>query len=507
VRVARFLRILRLLRLAKLKKILMQIEDYIASSTLANLFVLMRLIGMMFFIAHWLACLWFFVGDQDALVHPITWITQANIEDQSSAIQYITSLYWAFTTLATVGYGDISPVTVEEKIIVMATMIIAGGVFAYTIGHIGALLSKSNEVDNSYREIFVTANNFMKRKQLDKNLQFRVRRYLEYIWEKNKENKIDEKELLKVLSLPLRVEIYASINKNVVRTCCGFKRFEDSFVCQITRELENQSFAPGDDIIVGGEMSNSVFFIRSGKVEIYHKPTKTLFSVLEPEKSFGEIAFFLGQPRTASVRSLEFADLLRLKREDYISCLEKFPEAMEQARILAEECRYGDFTALDVKCFVCEEVGHVVAQCKSLLIEMDSEKTRNRWINRENIEESKQVRTSSIPRFHRKRGKTQRKYVNRHSVDNVLGREQKETKRVKDLRLGMAVQNAEEMVCEGKFKNILVDARGKPRFSLFYESEYEDFVEKGMPPMNYSATESSGSNSEGSPESLTDNVH
>ena len=52
VRMLRFLRVLRLLRLAKLKKILMKIEDYIASNAVATLFVFARLLSVVFFIAH-----------------------------------------------------------------------------------------------------------------------------------------------------------------------------------------------------------------------------------------------------------------------------------------------------------------------------------------------------------------------------------------------------------------------------------------------------------------------
>lgn len=30
--------------------------------------------------------------------------------------RYITSMYWAYTTMTTVGYGDISSVTIAEKV-------------------------------------------------------------------------------------------------------------------------------------------------------------------------------------------------------------------------------------------------------------------------------------------------------------------------------------------------------------------------------------------------------
>ncbi len=83
IRMTRFLRVLRLLRLAKLKKILMKIEDYIASNTLATLFVFARLLSVVFFIAHWTACWWFYVGSQDMAMYPVTWITKAKIENDS----------------------------------------------------------------------------------------------------------------------------------------------------------------------------------------------------------------------------------------------------------------------------------------------------------------------------------------------------------------------------------------------------------------------------------------
>ena len=61
-------------------------------------------------------------------------------------MQYVTSLYWAFTTMSAVGYGDICPISRTERTYAMAAMILACGIFAYTVNSIGNIVSRYNQI-------------------------------------------------------------------------------------------------------------------------------------------------------------------------------------------------------------------------------------------------------------------------------------------------------------------------------------------------------------------------
>ena len=380
VRIFRFLKILRLLRLTKLKRILIKIEDYIASSTLATVFVFIRLLSLVFFIAHWTACWWFFIGNQDMNSYPVTWVVYAKIAESSTFDQYVTSLYWAFTTMTTVGYGDITPFTVNEKAFAMVTMILACGIFAYTVGSIGSLVSKQNSGENAYREQVVAVNRYMRKKNLPYELQFRVRRYLEYVWENRKKNNMDEKQILNLLSEPLRDEIYDHIHGKIIDWCSIFVIYEPHFIQQLTKTLESETYAPGDIVIEEGEMSTKMYFIQNGKIDIFHHSTKSTIAELGAKKYFGEIAFFLETPRCASARCIDFVDLLSLSRVNVNILLEKFPEAKIATETLIQNCIDDDYSLLYVKCYVCDG-NHVAIKCNKILLNLDHDDAKKKWLD------------------------------------------------------------------------------------------------------------------------------
>lgn len=65
-----------------------------------------------------------------------TWVEKYELTDKDIWDKYITCLYFTFISMITVGYGDITPVSTNERIYVIFQTIISCGVFGYSVNKI-----------------------------------------------------------------------------------------------------------------------------------------------------------------------------------------------------------------------------------------------------------------------------------------------------------------------------------------------------------------------------------
>lgn len=121
----------RLLRLVRVARKLDRYSEYGA----AVLFLLMCTFAL---IAHWLACIWYAIGnvERQYMEHKIGWLDNLaiqigkNYNDTNSNSgpcikdKYVTALYFTFSSLTSVGFGNVSPNTNSEKIFSICVMLI-----------------------------------------------------------------------------------------------------------------------------------------------------------------------------------------------------------------------------------------------------------------------------------------------------------------------------------------------------------------------------------------------
>jgi hyperpolarization activated cyclic nucleotide-gated potassium channel 2 len=195
-----------------------------------------------------MACLFYLVSREESDFNPDAWIVVHGIINMPLAYQYITSLYWAITTMVTVGYGDITPITASEKVCVMICMLGSCVMFAYIVGSIGNLISKASEVADRMRTQMVNINGFLVHKRIPKDMRNKVRRYLEYAMEEKEKLQMDEEELMALLSIPLRDELNIFFHGSFLQKCHAFDDFPSDFLSYLTFFLFTEHFSIGDTI-------------------------------------------------------------------------------------------------------------------------------------------------------------------------------------------------------------------------------------------------------------------
>eukprot|EP00741_Cyanophora_paradoxa_P016095 tig00000042_g15536.t1 len=80
----------------------------------------------------------FFVSSFDGF-DPHSWVVTHGLDKAHVSEQYLNCLYWVLTTLATVGYGDISPGSNREKAVTIFMFLVGATVFAFLIGAVTGL--------------------------------------------------------------------------------------------------------------------------------------------------------------------------------------------------------------------------------------------------------------------------------------------------------------------------------------------------------------------------------
>ena len=364
LRIVRFLRILRLLRVLKLRKILMRLEDYIVSDKMNALVKFLKLMLIIIFIAHWIACFFWYVGYEELTSKGESWILAAGIQDSEVADKYLTSLYWAFTTMTTVGYGDVHPSTPNERLYGFFAMLVACGVFAYTVGNIGEMVTRLNLQAAQYKEKMTYVNQFLVHKDIPKDIRMKVRHYLEYVWTSKKEIKIEEKEVMDILNENLRDKLILYLNGRILKNIKVFEDFDIEFLSEITFIFKQVTYMIDDNIIVEDDPGGKIFFIVKGKVAILHRKSRTYIKDLARDDFFGEIGFFSEKPRQSTAKSRDFTHLLVLNHDMFAAKTEAFRKTMHRFYLIKNSINQNnDYNELKIICYICGEMGHIAIDC------------------------------------------------------------------------------------------------------------------------------------------------
>ncbi|CAE7240911.1 KCNH6 [Symbiodinium sp. CCMP2456] len=289
LKLTRFARIFRLMKLARMLKLFRLVHSAESSVQVSPLFLRLGLLFMnVCFLAHVVACMWHWLatlpldpqgcvsgrlecfGDDSIEDGSATWLqgSGGSQDTDTNAKKYVAALYWVFTTMTTVGYGDIFPMNNIERVFAVGVMIFGATVFGYIVGSVAEMATHGRQ--NPAAQSLLMMRQYCEEHGFHQKVVNSVRRHVEF-WYQEMSPFDAEPEILQKLPAPLRREVILHIHRHVIGG--GIALFALSMPAWLqallVRLLEPQAFAPGELIVPPTEAGSSsdLIFVYEGSCE------------------------------------------------------------------------------------------------------------------------------------------------------------------------------------------------------------------------------------------------
>ena len=206
---------------------------------------------IVFFLSHLFACTWYLVAILEVYCDraAITWVHKADLYYDPWYNKYVYSFYYSIVTIVTVGYGDVTPQNPLERLLSCFFILIGCITFGYCINCIGSIFQEMSQEHNNFIESIAEIDNYMKKRNVDLDLQIRVRNYLEWVFKEENESREKEDLILKPLSKSLREEVlYQVYGQRIKKINIFTENFSKDFLNILALKARELSFVP-DEII------------------------------------------------------------------------------------------------------------------------------------------------------------------------------------------------------------------------------------------------------------------
>jgi CRP-like cAMP-binding protein len=286
--------------------------------------------------------------------------------------QYTASLYWTLTTMTTVGYGDIVPLSNYERAFACVVELLGAVCTALVFGNVALLVQGLDGAGAAARERLAVLNEFAARHGLPAPLAARLRASAAHAAAAH--GGVDAAAATAELPPSLRAEVLTHLQAGAVRSAPLLRGCAPGLVDACVRSACLRLYLPGERVFEAGDPGRDIFFIARGAVKLTSPDGEAVYALLKvsatPAESlieqlltppiaqagehFGEVeALGASARRGATAVAIAACELHALSRDALDAALCDYPEHCEQLRAAAAE-RAVALDAARVKCGVLD---------------------------------------------------------------------------------------------------------------------------------------------------------
>lgn len=244
---------------------------YLCETDIKLPFFTLRVIKLLTFLlleSHWFACVFYFVG----LTEPnyetswLHYVAENKHLPESSIQRYLLSLYWSWVTTATLGYGDITPQSNREYVVVIFYTAFNILFSAFIVANMTSLVSYESEKTRIFRQKYSALEKFVRVNVIPKDIRNAMQAHMQLQFSVDDEHL----EILDEIPDHLKTRCQHVMYRPIIESCIFNELVSDSFIDHLSCSLQLQVIMPHNDVIVQDDASTAMYFILSGFAETIH---------------------------------------------------------------------------------------------------------------------------------------------------------------------------------------------------------------------------------------------
>jgi len=347
VRIFRFLRFLKMMRLLKLSKLSKSISPKVgAYKYIINQLIL--LFGSLLYVGHFFGCFWAYLAYENEYGLEASWMAglaagDVDLPDSDNINQYTASVYWAFTTITTVGYGDIKPTTDHEKVYSVFVMLIGAALFSFIVGNVSNLAYRLSVMKQLHKTKRSEINEYIKEQRFGFKLSKSIKKHVQFAFSINMAQL--ESGLLRFIPCELRKDALLYSYHEVIQLIPVLCSAPRSFTSILLQNMTLQFTEATSFIYAPGEQSKGLYFLIGGSVEEITKCKDAigkaqLIGIVEKGGYFGHRRVGKGAKEVFGAKALTDCQMLVLD----FSKIEKMQLCFPSVAMYLKTCLQNNFS-------------------------------------------------------------------------------------------------------------------------------------------------------------------
>lgn len=283
---------------------------------------------------HFVSCFWNYAAVIEGF-SPDTWVVRNGLKDEPLAKKYLYGVYFAFTVLMTVGFGDIYGVTKTEMAICIVWEFIGIAFYSFIFGTISSVLTALDQKNEALSKKLEMAELLAKDTHLPTELVEKMIREIK-VSSNTLSLEYDEKIKL-VANLPrhLRDSICKAMYNQAATKIFFFQNKEMTFTSDIFPKLVYQTLSDKETLYSKNDFADEMYFLISGRISFVFGKKNLVFKSMIPGSYFGEIEMIEQIPREYGAMSVGECSLLVMPKSVFQYMMRQYPKISTEVKEVA----------------------------------------------------------------------------------------------------------------------------------------------------------------------------